>query len=183
MKHQVREQRRSADSNANATVCRATLRVPCHWKLRPDFITQRIPGIRDRDPGTVHAIDYGKVSSYSLVMSRRKQGSLLPLEVRILETAQELEFRGDLLYGFALAGALSAGDGKALTSHGTLYKALARMTESGLLEATWEDPGIAEKERRPRRRFYRITDGGRTALRAVRAVAPGRVQALRPVQA
>ena len=169
----------------------------------PDFVTQGIPGksgeIRGNpgksgeirgNPGqcypvTAHTIDYGKVSSYSLGMSRRKQGSLLPLEVRILEIAKERESRGNLLYGFALAGALSAGDGKALTSHGTLYKALARMTESGLLEATWEDPGIAEKERRPRRRFYRITAGGRTALRAVRAVAsaPAKVPAFRPVQA
>lgn len=118
-------------------------------------------------------------------MGRRKQGSLLHLEVRILQIAQELESKGDHVYGFALASALSADDGKALTSHGTLYKALARMTESGLLEAEWEDPEIAEKERRPRRRFYRITGAGKTALRAVPsgAAVSGLGQALRPVQA
>lgn len=118
-------------------------------------------------------------------MSRRKQGRLLQLEVRILEIAEKLESKGDVLYGFALATALSADDGKALTSHGTLYKALARMTESGLLEATWESPDIAEKERRPRRRFYRITTDGKTALHAVQSVAaaPTRVQTFRPAQA
>lgn len=118
-------------------------------------------------------------------MSRRKQGSLLQLEVRILEIAEKLESKGDVLYGFALANALSADDGKSLTSHGTLYKALARMTESGLLEATWEDPEIAEGERRPRRRFYRITTNGKAALSAVHSAesAPTRVQTFRPVQA
>lgn len=37
----------------------------------------------------------------------------------------------------------------------------------------------------PRRRFYRITTDGKTALRDVQAVepAPGRVRAFRPVQA
>jgi DNA-binding PadR family transcriptional regulator len=118
-------------------------------------------------------------------MSRRKQGSLLHLEVRILEIAEKLESKGDVLYGFALASALSADDGKSLTSHGTLYKALARMTEAGLLEATWEDPESAAKERRPRRRFYRITTAGKTALRAVQSVAPtsNRVPTFQPVQA
>lgn len=133
----------------------------------------------------VSILDYGKVSSYSFSMSRRKQGSLLHLEARILEIAEKLESKGDVVYGFALASALSADDGKSLTSHGTLYKALARMAESGLLEATWEDPEIAEGERRPRRRFYRITTNGKTALGAVQSVAPEptRVQTFRPVQA
>jgi PadR family transcriptional regulator PadR len=118
-------------------------------------------------------------------MSRRKQGSLLHLEVRILEIAEKLESKGNVVYGFALANALSADDGKSLTSHGTLYKALARMTESGLLEATWEDPEIAGRERRPRRRFYRITPGGKAALSAVQSVVPEptRGQTFRPVQA
>jgi DNA-binding PadR family transcriptional regulator len=28
---------------------------------------------------------------------------------------------------------------------------------------TWEDPALAEREKRPRRRFYRLTSEGRTA--------------------
>lgn len=118
-------------------------------------------------------------------MGRRKQGSLLQLEVRILEIAVQRDSEDEPLYGFAVASALSADDGKGLTSHGTLYKALARMTEFRLLEAEWEDPEIAEKERRPRRRLYRITAEGRTALRAVQssASAPARAQILRPAQA
>ena len=118
-------------------------------------------------------------------MSRRRQGSLLQLEVRILEIAEGLVSRQDRLYGFALANALSADEGKSLTSHGTLYKALARLTESGLLEAEWEDPDIAERERRPRRRFYRITSDGKSALKKAQAVTAQRTPAatLRPVQA
>lgn len=118
-------------------------------------------------------------------MGRRKQGSLLQLEVRILEIAERRGSKDHPLYGFAVARALSADDGKGLTSHGTLYKALARMTEFRLLEAEWEDPEIAEKERRPRRRLYRITQEGRTALQASQTVpaTPARTHVLRPVQA
>lgn len=36
--------------------------------------------------------------------------------------------------------------GRLLTSHGTLYKALGRLADAGLLETEWEDP----KKRRPR---------------------------------
>lgn len=119
------------------------------------------------------------------LMSRRKKGTLLDLEVRILEIAGDLASKEDHLYGFALANALSTDEGKSLTSHGTLYKALARMTESGLLEAEWEDPDIAERERRPRRRLYRITADGKIALKTTRALAaaPARASTLRPAQA
>lgn len=67
-------------------------------------------------------------------------------------------------YGFSVASALSAQGGKKLTAHGTLYKALARMTEAGLLEAHWERPEIAESQGRPRRRLYRVTENGEGAL-------------------
>ena len=74
----------------------------------------------------------------------------------------------DSFYGFALAKSLSDGD-SALNAHGTLYKALARMTEAGLLTAEWEQPDAAEAEGRPRRRLYRVTGEGARALAAVRA--------------
>lgn len=109
-------------------------------------------------------IDYKKLSSYSLCMGRRKQGTLLPIELKILQVVEELDSADRQAYGFALASALSAQEGKKLTAHGTLYKALARMTEAALLDSHWEDPEIAESEGRPRRRLYTITNSGRAAL-------------------
>lgn len=89
---------------------------------------------------------------------RRKPGALLPLELSILEVAS-----ADLepFHGFELAKALADATGsRALTSHGTLYKALARLAEAGLLEDEWEDPVVALAEGRPRRRLYRVTGVG-----------------------
>jgi DNA-binding PadR family transcriptional regulator len=59
-----------------------------------------------------------------------------------------------------------------LTAHGTLYKALDRMQRAGLLESEWEDPLIAAREGRPRRRLYRVTAVGEAA------VAEGKTPAL-----
>ncbi|WP_104140622.1 PadR family transcriptional regulator [Arthrobacter sp. ZGTC131] len=116
-------------------------------------------------------------------MGRRKQGTLLPLEARILNIVETSESRGEPAYGFSLASALSARGGKLLAAHGTLYKALARLTEAGLLEARWESPEIAESEGRPRRRLYSITTNGKGALQAAQvAPAPKPVRArIRPV--
>ena len=76
-------------------------------------------------------------------------------------------------FGFALAKAMSdRPDGKGLTAHGTLYKALARLTDRGLLADQWEDPEIAADEGRPRRRLYRVTGAGEVALARARAGAP-----------
>jgi PadR family transcriptional regulator PadR len=114
-------------------------------------------------------------------VSRRKAGTLLPLELRILSSGLDLQRAGAPFHGFALAAEMSAGDGMArpLTAHGTLYKALARLAELGLLSAEWEDPEIAQTEGRPRRRLYAVTGDGALALAAARAasaasdVAPG----------
>jgi len=73
-------------------------------------------------------------------------------------------------HGFLLASALrDTDDAASLTAHGTLYKALGRMTERGLLIAEWEDPAIAADAGRPRRRLYRVTADGAVALAAARA--------------
>ena len=105
-------------------------------------------------------------------MSRRKQGAILPLEQLILEHGlAHPEF-----YGFALARAISD-DTTALTAHGTLYKALSRMTTAGLLAAEWEDHALAEAEGRPRRRLYRVTGAGQRVLAGVRAAGRPAVQA------
>jgi DNA-binding PadR family transcriptional regulator len=43
---------------------------------------------------------------------------------------------------------------------GTVYKVLRRLEERRYVIGRWEDAGIAEAERRPRRRYYRLTRTG-----------------------
>jgi PadR family transcriptional regulator, regulatory protein PadR len=50
------------------------------------------------------------------------------------------------------------GGSRSLTGHGTLYKALSRLEEFGLLSSRWED--AAAVEGRPRRRLYELTGQG-----------------------
>jgi PadR family transcriptional regulator, regulatory protein PadR len=99
---------------------------------------------------------------------RRKPGTLLPLEVDILEGGLDLRRTGEArFHGFQLAKAIADHAGpRPLTSHGTLYKALQRLEEAGLLESQWEDPDIAASEGRPRRRLYSVTGAGERALAA-----------------
>lgn len=107
-------------------------------------------------------------------MARRKAGTLLPLELRILGAGLDLQRDGSPFHGFALAAELSrdAEDARPLTAHGTLYKALGRLADAGLLSAEWEDPAISATEGRPRRRLYTVTPDGAVALAAARAAAP-----------
>ncbi len=95
-------------------------------------------------------------------MPRRRPGAILPLELDILDAGAVLQSSEGSFYGFALARSLSGGDGE-LTAHGTLYKALSRMTTAGLITSEWEDPAVAEEEGRPRRRLYRLTGEGELA--------------------
>lgn len=104
-------------------------------------------------------------------MARRRPGTLFPLEVDILESGISLQASEGSFYGFALARHLAARDGSALTGHGTLYKALARMADAGALVATWEDPARAEAEGRPRRRLYTVTAEGSRLLAKAQADA------------
>jgi PadR family transcriptional regulator PadR len=106
-------------------------------------------------------------------MARRRPGTLFPLEVDILESGLQLQANEGSFYGFALAKQLAERDGAALTAHGTLYKALSRMTESGLLESSWEDPAHAEVDGRPRRRLYTVTGEGALALASAQTRAQG----------
>jgi PadR family transcriptional regulator PadR len=109
-------------------------------------------------------LPFGNLPSYTFTMPRRKPGSLLPLELRIIESALELQRTEDSAYGFRIARELSSGNATALISHGTLYKALNRMDAMGMLESEWEAAEIAEAEGRPRRRLYRVTAEGARAL-------------------
>jgi PadR family transcriptional regulator PadR len=132
-------------------------------------------------PNSARIIVYEHLSSYSGGMARRRPGTLFPLEVDILESGLQLQASVGSFYGFALARQLAERDGAALTAHGTLYKALARMTESGLLESSWEDPATAEADGRPRRRLYTVTGEGALAL--VRAQTQAQTQARTIVEA
>lgn len=78
----------------------------------------------------------------------------------------DLRRRGlDAAHGFLLAKEMRDRAGaRLLTAYGTLYKALERLEKAGFLESFWEDPQIAADEGRPRRRFYKVTVVGETAL-------------------
>lgn len=52
---------------------------------------------------------------------------------------------------------------------GTVYPALSRHERDGFVRSSWEDPAKAFKDRRPPRRYYRITAEGRRAIAAALA--------------
>ncbi|MDF1605701.1 PadR family transcriptional regulator [Nocardioides sp. YIM 152315] len=79
-------------------------------------------------------------------------------------------------HGYAIAGEVGTlSEGRIRLTAGTLYGALTRLAESGLVEASGE-----ERVDGRRRRYYRITGAGQSALAeqvahlqaTVRAVAP-----------
>jgi DNA-binding PadR family transcriptional regulator len=107
---------------------------------------------------------------------RRKAGHLVPLELAICEAAIALRARGEeAFHGYELAKTLAeAADAKLLTAHGTLYRALGRLEQMGLLESRWEDGAISARENRPARRLYTLTasaDAAVAAARRARALA------------
>lgn len=61
-------------------------------------------------------------------------------------------------------------------SSGSIYPALDRLETLSLARSEWEDPRVAQEEKRPPRRYYRITpEGARTLQEAMerhRALAP-----------
>jgi PadR family transcriptional regulator, regulatory protein PadR len=111
----------------------------------------------------------------------RKSGTLLPIEAKILTTALSMHRAGQVTFhGFGLAQSMREQQGsRSLTSHGTLYKALSRLEEFGLLASGWED--AAANEGRPRRRLYELTGKGiHAAERAGADQAAGRTPRLAP---
>lgn len=65
-------------------------------------------------------------------------------------------------YGFDLVRALAETDGM-VTSEGTIYPLLSRLRRDRLVESTWQ-----ESPSGPPRRYYRLTEAGRTALEGFR---------------
>lgn len=107
-------------------------------------------------------------------MPPRKPGTLLPLETEILDVALSMLRAGHAnFHGFGLAQTMQEQRGsRSLTAHGTLYKALGRLEEFGLLTSSWED--AAAVEGRPRRRLYQLTSqGANVAERALASRAAG----------
>ena len=72
---------------------------------------------------------------------------------------------------------------------GTVYPALARLEHEGLVESRWEDQKVAQREKRPPRRYYEVTTAGDKMLDAAVAAlkereraARARLRAFRPVR-
>jgi DNA-binding PadR family transcriptional regulator len=94
--------------------------------------------------------------------------------------------RTNLSYGsVAILHAIAAGnrfgfDIMATTdlTSGTVYPALDRLENLGLLASEWEDEAAAHAEGRPARRYFRLTRCGATALESALA----RFRALTPVR-
>ena len=98
---------------------------------------------------------------------RRKPGALVPLELEICCCAAGLHQDGVCdFHGYDMAKQLAAlHDRQSLAAYGTLYRALGRLEEMGLLKSRWEDPRVAAREGRPLRRFYALTAAGHRAVR------------------
>ena len=112
---------------------------------------------------------------------RRKPGALVPLEYAICETAASLHRSGvEEFHGYELAKRLGdIADKRLLTAYGTLYRALGRMEQMGLLKSRWEDPEIPARENRPGRRLYQLTANGESIARERAAAAASAVRRTR----
>ena len=89
---------------------------------------------------------------------RRKKGTLIAVEQEILSAALSLRRQGvDEFHGFGLAREIQdLTRTHRLRAHSTLYRALRRLEELGYLRSRWEDPVVAAKDNRLRRRLYRL---------------------------
>jgi PadR family transcriptional regulator len=117
---------------------------------------------------------------------RRRPGALLPIEEAILAVIARLRRRGaGVAHGYEIAQHLrDVSDAKLLTAYGTLYRALSRLQNMGLLDSHWEDPQHAACEGRPGRRLYALTDAGAAAVTAVATSrARGVLRRRRPARA
>jgi PadR family transcriptional regulator PadR len=97
---------------------------------------------------------------------RRKQGTLLPIELDILDVCQSRSLSGNPeCHGFLIASLVKGKqNARLLTAYGTLYRALSRLEKAGFLTSQWEDISSLAGGSRPRRRLYRITEAGSKTL-------------------
>lgn len=54
--------------------------------------------------------------------------------------------------------------GRTGLSSGTVYPVLGRLRRRGWVEGVWEDQAVADREGRPRRKYYRLTPRGAEIL-------------------
>ena len=60
-------------------------------------------------------------------------------------------------YGFDIMDATSL-------PSGTVYPVLGRLERDGYVRSKWESPAVAQREKRPPRKYYEITASGSRAL-------------------
>jgi DNA-binding PadR family transcriptional regulator len=87
------------------------------------------------------------------------QVALRPVEFHIL-----LSLAAGERHGYGIIQDIEARGETAVPDVGTMYRALARMLEDGLIEAAARRPAPDAGDER--RNYYRITDAGRRAARA-----------------
>jgi DNA-binding PadR family transcriptional regulator len=73
---------------------------------------------------------------------------------------------------------------------GTVYPALRRLEQAGLVESKWEKETVAQREQRPARKYYELTLDGEEALaeavkryRLLEQLAPPPARKLKPSRA
>ena len=91
------------------------------------------------------------------LIAQMRRGSL---EYCVLALLQQRE-----RYGFELVQNLGQVDGM-VTSEGTIYPLLSRLRRDGVVETFWRESNSG-----PPRRYYQLTDQGRTELGAIAASA------------
>lgn len=104
----------------------------------------------------------------------RHTDQLTPLDHAMLEAMSRLHAEGVLeIHAYALTKLLEGPQGdRRWIGYGSQYRAMSHLTERGFVSAHWEDPTLAEAEKRPRRRLYAITPSGEQALTRVPAFRP-----------
>jgi DNA-binding PadR family transcriptional regulator len=96
-------------------------------------------------------------------------GGMGPEEVADLLPLTDLAFnilvslKGEELHGYGLVKVLRSRGGRGRLRTGTVYAALSRLQDDGLVE---ESPGPPAAEQDDRRRYYRLTPLGVAAARA-----------------
>ena len=97
-------------------------------------------------------------------MRQRDPAELIPLKQSVYRVLLALP-DGETLHGYAIMQALAEMTaGRETILPGTLYAALAKMVDDGLVEA--EEAPDDEPSGGPRRRYYRRTPFGRAVARA-----------------
>ena len=95
-----------------------------------------------------------KVAVQDALLSQMRRGTLQYCVLALLAKEER--------YGFDLVRGLAEVDGM-VTSEGTIYPLLSRLRRDGLVESTWQESSAG-----PPRRYYRLTEAGRTALEGFR---------------